>query len=41
MVTEKKRLEDLDEALKQSEEQIKNFRMSTKKSAIDLLNQHR
>ena len=38
---ERKRLDDLDEALKQADEQIKTFRMSTKKTAVDLLNQHR
>ena len=38
---ERKRLDDLDEALKQADEQIKKFRISTKKTAVDLLNQHR
>ena len=41
MIMERKRLDDLDEALKQADEQIKTFRMSTKKTAVDLLNQHR
>mmetsp|Transcript_22668 Transcript_22668/g.68024 ORF Transcript_22668/g.68024 Transcript_22668/m.68024 type:complete len:507 (-) Transcript_22668:539-2059(-) len=41
MIIERKRLDDLEGALKQAEEQIKIFRISTKKIAIDLLNQHR
>ncbi|KAJ1462622.1 hypothetical protein M885DRAFT_431029 [Pelagophyceae sp. CCMP2097] len=41
MIMEKKRLDDLDEALKQADEQIKAFRLSTKRSSVDLLNQHR
>jgi len=38
---ERKRLNDLDEAIIQAEQQIIRFRLSTKKTAVDLLNQHR
>ena len=38
---ERKRLEELEDALKNADEQIKNFRVSTKRVAADLLNQHR
>ncbi|KAJ8598740.1 hypothetical protein CTAYLR_010722 [Chrysophaeum taylorii] len=41
MIMERKRLDDLDDALKQADDQIKNFRMSTKATAVELLNQHR
>jgi len=41
MIMERKRLEELEDALKNADEQIKNFRMSTKRVAADLLNQHR
>lgn len=41
MIMERKRLDDLDDALKQADDQIRSFRMSTKSTAIELLNQHR
>jgi len=41
MIMERKRLEELEDALKNADEQIKNFRVSTKRVAADLLNQHR
>ena len=41
MIMERKRLDDLDEALRQADEQIKLFRETTKRTTVDLLNQHR
>lgn len=41
MIMERKRLDDLNEALKQADEQIKNFRLSTKTTAAKVQSQHR
>lgn len=41
MIMERKRLDELDEALKQADDQISMFRLSTKRTAVELLNQHR
>ena len=41
MIIERKRLSDLEGALRKADEQIAHFRLSTKNTAVDLLNQHR
>ena len=41
MIIERKRLSDLEGALRKADEQIAHFRLSTKNTAVDLFNQHR
>jgi len=41
MIIERKRFNDLEGALRKADEQITHFRLSTKNTAVDLLNQHR
>uniref|UniRef100_A0A7S1XQU7 ODAD1 central coiled coil region domain-containing protein n=1 Tax=Phaeomonas parva TaxID=124430 RepID=A0A7S1XQU7_9STRA len=41
MVLQRKRLSDLDEAIKQTEREIRRYRLKTKHAAIDVLNLHK